>query len=371
MLLNDNALDGLGKFSFKKLRKRLAPPLPKGKLPIPPMPGVTTKFPTSIKEAQALQKKDIKALRKSYVENVMRPLATVDPVMKKHYDHERRVVEIRSLESQLAKETDPARRQQLEAALSLRAKKEAGYQKEGAVVRQVVSIAAMVVPGLQVLAPFIAAANTAYTVAKAAGNLEEAKSQAKQAARQEQDAVQHMVSNGLPREKAQEVVRLIKRGMPADQALQSVMTGAPAASPEPRDLSQEEAQAAFLAWLKSWRPDVHAAVLKRMPANGVSGLGFWDSIASAASSISTAAGSLLKTYYDKQLMDVQMKQLQAQQAPLPTPVAKQQVSQATGVPPPPESFLDSLPPWALPVGLAGLAGLGFYFFRSRGRGRGR
>ena len=103
---------------------------------LPSIPGVRA-IPTTRKELNAMQKADVKAGRLLYKEGVMRPLSKVDPVMKIHYDHELRVVEIRDLRGKLMKETDPEKRKSLEGQLAMLDKKEGAYQKQGAIVRTI------------------------------------------------------------------------------------------------------------------------------------------------------------------------------------------------------------------------------------------
>ena len=136
----------------------------------------------------------------------------------------------------------------------------------------------------------------------------------------------------------------------------------------------QAAQQAFLDWLKSYNLEAYEAVLAEMPMirapalsgyrdyGDLAGLGFWESLATAANAIVSTAGTVMKSVYDKKLMDVQIKQMQAQQAPLPTPMAQQVVS---GQRPAPAT---GVPTWLWPVGGGALLLVGFLLFRGR-RGR--
>lgn len=397
-----DGLGDLGKFSLKKLVKRLpgksntlpipTPPVPKfvPQALVPKIPGVTVAIPTSLKEAKAIHKADVKEAREAWVQGPMKWTAMIDPVARKHYEHEQRVREIKALQAELSATQDPARAQAIQARLQALDKKEQDYQKQGAIARTVVSVVAMVVPGLQFLSPFISAANAAYSAAKGARNLEKAEQAEKEAARHEAEAVAHLVANGIPRDQALQVVARLKAGVPAEQALQSVLSGAPAPAPvrqewKPMKLeTPEAAQAAFLQWLKGWKPEVYEAVAKAADnaaspgayrinddlgeyeyqlSDNLGGLGFWDSIGSAVTNIANTAGTLLKTYYDKRVMDVQLKQLKAGQAPLPTQQAERV---ASGQEAPPAGSgaaagMSSWPSWLLPVGIG--VGAWFVFFR--------
>jgi hypothetical protein len=340
-------------------------------------------------------------------------MAKIDPVMAKHYEHELRDNEIKALRVQIDATDDPAQRQALEARLKSLAKKEEAYQKQGAIVRTIVSIAAMVVPVLAPIAIYWQVASAAYAAAKAAGNIQAQKKAISDMKRQEAEAIGHMVSQGLSQGQAQQVLGLLKQGVPVEDALKRVLAAPPAEEGQQRVIglpapdwktrgtvkpgystmpvtkfkypeyktmkleSPQAAQKAFLDWLKSYNPEAHDAVLREMPRapgamslsgyrdySDLSGLGFWDTLATAASSIVSAAGTLMKGVYDKKLMDLQIKQMKAQQAPLPTPVAQQVVE---GQRPAPGA---SMPPWVLPVAGVGLAGLLFYLVTSRRR-RGR
>ena len=407
MLLIDDVDDGLGslgKFKLKKIFKKLAPPAIAKKF-VPPvivpkqiiekvpaltkLPGVV-QMPTTVKEVKAMQKADIKEARAAYVENVMKPMSYIDPTMKKHYEHELRDNQIKDLRVKIDATEDPAQRQALESQLKSLEKKEAQYQKAGAIVRTIVSIAAMVIPVLAPIAIYIQLANAAYAAAKAKNNIVATQEAIKALKGQEAEAINHMVAKGLTLNQAQRVLAQIKSGVPVETAVKSVLSagvtapqgGAVVASSYP--LTQEykpvklatpqAAQQAFLDWLKGYNPDAYDAVLREMPRAGaqslsgyrdysdLSGLGFWDTLATAASSIVSAASTVMKGVYDKRLMDLQIKQMQNQQAPLPTPVAQQVVSGQRPAP-------GGMPSWALPAAGVGLAGLLLFLVMRRRRGR--
>ncbi|HJX19121.1 MAG TPA: hypothetical protein VJ437_13140 [Acidiferrobacterales bacterium] len=404
-LINDG-LDGLGKFSLKKLIKKVAPPaivkklvppvlVPKQILEVAPilkqLPGVV-QIPTTIKEAKAMQKEDIKEARTAYVDYVMKPLAKVDPTMKLHYEHELRDNEMKRLRVEIAATEDPVKRQALEGQLKRLEKKEAAYQKQGAIVRTIVSIAAVVVPVLAPIAIYLQAANAAYAAAMAKRAYDNAREAKKNIERSEAEVVAVLVKNDVPRDQALRIVALIRNGMPVDAALKSVLSGAPAPATNQQEWkpvkleTPEAAQQAFMNWLKGWRPEVYDAVMEKInqsqslngyavdddtgefvhQISGLSGLGFWDSFATAASSIVSVAGSVLKTMNDQKVVELQLKQLKAQQAPMPTPVAEK--AAATGQMP----VVSGVPSWLLPAGLGVAAlGLGVWFFMRRRRGRGR
>ena len=415
MLLIDD-VDGLGSLGKRKgllkklaprpIVKNLAPPVfvPKQLIKAVPaltkLPGVVA-APTNKEDLTALQKKmqaaqkeDVKQLRKAYVENVMAPMAKIDPVMKKHYQHEQDDNEIKRLRVEIEATTDPAKRQELEAQLQRVTKREEQYQKQGAIVRTIVSVVATFVPVLAPIAIYIQLANAAYAAAKAKNNIVASQEALKNMKRQEAEAIDHMVRGGLSYEQAQRVIAQLKAGVPVETALQSVMS-----QPAPGvldfavndgarvtqiDLNQEykpvklatpqAAQQAFLDWLKSYNMEAYEAVLAEMPQirtpalsgyrdySDLAGLGFWESLATAANAIVSTAGTVMKSIYDKKLMDVQIKQMQAQQAPLPTPIAQQV---ATGQRPAPSTA--AVPAWVWPAGGAALLLAGFLLFRRRGR----
>lgn len=398
---DDDGLGSLGKRKsiFKKLAppsivRRFAPPVfvPKPILEKAPglvkLPGVKA-MPTTVKEAKAIQKEDVKAMRKAYVDDVMRPLSKIDPVMKKHYQHEQDDNEIKRLRVQIEATTDPAQRQALEAQLRRLTKREEQYQKQGAIVRTVVSIIATFVPVLAPIAIYIQLANAAYAAAKAKNNVVASQEALKNMKRQEAEAIEQMVRGGLSHAQAQQVLGQLKAGVSVEAALQSVLM-TPATVPKDGagvtqiDLNQEykpvkletpeAAQQAFLDWLKSYNMEAYEAVLAQMPQirapalsgyrdyGDLAGLGFWESLATAANAIVSAAGTVMKGVYDKKLMDVQLRQMRAQQAPLPTPVAQQV---ATGQRPAPGTAA-AMPAWVWPVGGGALLLVGYLLFR-RGR----
>lgn len=411
-------LGSLGKFSLKKAFKKLSPaailkkapvplPIPKpvikamvkaSPLPVPKIPGVTAPIPTSIKEAKALQKEGVKAAREAWVQGPMRWTAMIDPVARKHYDHEQRVREIKALQGQLQTDLAPAQRASIEARLAKLGKDEEQYQKQGAIARTIVSVVAAVVPGLQFLSPFISAANAAYAAAKGARNLEKAEQAEKEGKRHEAEAVAHLEANGVEHAKALQVVALLRQGVPADKALQSVLAGAPAPAPvhqewKPMKLeTPEAAQAAFLQWLKGWKPEAYEAVAAKMAQAGPAGsfsvdalsgvyewtpaygplsgglgaLAFWDSIGTAVTNISNMVSPLLKTYYDKRVMDVQLKQLQAGQAPMPTAQAEKVAATAA---PSASAAGGGVPGWAWALGAALLGGGAWLAFKPSPRRR--
>ena len=401
MLLIDD-VDGLGslgkkKSIFKKLAppsiiKKLAPPVfvPKQVLEKAPglvnLPGVKA-MPTSVEEAKAMQKEDVKELRKAYVEDVMKPLAKIDPVMAKHYQHEQDDNEIKRLRVEIEATTDPAKRQALEAQLQRVTKREEQYQKQGAIVRTIVSVVATFVPVLAPIAIYIQLANAAYAAAKAKNNIVASQEALKNMKRQEAEAIEQMVRGGLSHAQAQRVLGQLKAGVSVEAALQSVLAPVvpnDGAGVTQIDLNQEykpvklatpqAAQQAFLDWLKSYNMEAYEAVLAEMPQirapalsgyrdyGDLAGLAFWESLATAANAIVSTAGTVMKSIYDKKLMDVQIKQMQAQQAPLPTPIAQQV---AAGQRPAPGTA--AVPAWVWPVGGGALLLVGFLFFRRRGR----
>ena len=403
MLLIDDVrgLGSLGKFSFKKVFKKLAPPsivrklappvfVPKQVLKKAPglvnLPGVTA-MPQSVEEAKKVQQEGWKQVRKAYVDDVLRPLSKIDPVAARHYQHEQDDNEIKRLRVQLDATTDPAKRQVIEAQLQRLVKREEQYQKQGAVVRAVVSIVATFVPVLAPIAIYLQLANAAYAAAKAKNNIVASQEALKNMKRQEADAIEQMVRGGLSQAQAQRVLGQLKAGVPVEDALQSVLASAApddGARVTQIDLNQEykpvklatpqAAQQAFLDWLKSYNLEAYEAVLAQMPQirapalsgyrdyGDLAGLGFWESLATAANAIVGAAGTVMKSIYDKKLMDVQLKQMQAQQAPLPTPLAQQV---AAGQRPAPG--MADVPAWVWPVGGGALLLAGFFLFRSRGR----
>jgi len=338
---------------------------------------------TARKEGIEAAKDDLQA---DYVKGPMRLMSKISPSMKAHYEHETRKVEMRDLKTQLDQTDDPGKRAVIVARLQALQKDEEKYAKQGAIARTVLSIVVMVVPVLQFLQPFISAANAAVSVAQGKQQYDAAKRAQKEGERQEAEAVAHMVANGVTREQALKVIQLLKNGVPAEAALKSVLAGAPAPAAvsqewKPMKLeTPEAAQAAFLQWLKGWNPEVYDAVLAKMDAqtslagysmnhdtgmfeyqlNGLHGFGFWESVGTAVSNISNTAGSLLKTYYDKKIMDIQLKQLKAQQAPMPTPVAEKaveaQAQTAAG---------GGLPGWVVPTGIVVGGGLLFLFLRKK------
>lgn len=414
MLLIDD-VDGLGSLGKRKgllkklaprsIVKNIAPPVfvPKQLLKAVPsltkLPGVVA-APTNKEDLtalqekmQAAQKEDVKQLRKAYVENVMAPMAKIDPVMKKHYQHEQDDNEIKRLRVEIEATTDPAKRKALEAQLQRVTKREEQYQKQGAIVRAIVSIVATFVPILAPIAIYIQLANAAYAAAKAKNNIVASQEALKNMKRQEAEAIEQMVRGGLSPEQAQRVLGQLKAGVPVEAALQSVMSLPAPSVPLGRgivvqpvtqiDFNQEyipvklatpqAAQQAFLNWLKGYNLEAYEAVLAEMPQisapalsgyrdyGDLAGLAFWESLATAANAIVSTAGTVMKSVYDKKLMDVQIKQMQAQQAPLPTPVAQQV---ATGQRPAPGTA--AMPAWVWPVGGGALLLAGFFLFRRRG-----
>lgn len=384
---------GGGKSILKKLSRVLAPPVfvPKEILEKAPglvnLPGVRA-APTSVKEVEAMHKEDVKALRSVYVGLVMKPLSNIDPAMARHYQHEKDDNEIKRLRVQIEATTDPVQRQELEAKLQRLVKREEQYQKQGAIVRAVVSIVATFVPILAPIAIYIQLANAAYAAAKAKNNIVATKEAIKNMKRQEAEAIEQMVRGGLSHAQAQYVLGQLKAGVSVEEALQSVLMPANAVPndsagvPAP-DLNQEykpvklatpqAAQQAFLDWLKSYNTEAYEAVLREMPRVGgaplsgyrdysdLAGLGFWDTLATAANAIVSTAGTVMKSIYDKKLMDVQIKQMRAQQAPLPTPVAQQV---ATGQRPEPAA-VPAVPAWVWPAGGAALLLGGVLLYRGR------
>ncbi len=417
--LIDDGLGSLGKrkgflkklMPSKAVQRVLAPPVfvPKEVIKQVPavakLPGVRP-IPTTQKELKAVQKEDVKALRKVYVENVMKPLSKIDPTMKVHYEHELRDNEIKRLRAQIGGTEDPVKRQALEAQLKRLEKKEAAYQKTGAIVKTIVQIVMYLIPVTTAVAVAWQLANAAYAAAKAKQNMDQMR-EAKKARRASETAMFDMlVREGLTQDQARHVTQLLGQGVPLEDALkrglavgrlpeqevkQWLVPTSKAEEYKPMKLeSKEEAQQRFLSWLKGWRPEMYEAVVSKLqesqPLNGyvvdfdtgefvysdrgLAGLGFWESLATAVSSVVQAGSALLKASNDQKVVQLQLKQLKAQQAPLPTPVVERV---AAGQMPAPAGSgaaagAGGMPRWLLPAGL-GLAAVGFgaWFFMRRGR----
>ena len=350
------------------------------RLKIDPVARTQAFVETARKEGIEVAKDELKS---DYVKGPMRLMSKISPSMKEHYEHQTRRVEMRDLKTQLDQTTDPVKRAQLEARMQVLQKREEKYAKQGAIVRTVVSIIVAVVPILAFLAPFISAANAAVSVAEGKKQYDAAKRAKREGERQEEEAIQHMMANGMTRDQAQRVIQLLKNGVPAEAALKSVLVGAPAPAAVSQEWkpmkmqSPEAAQAAFLQWLQGWNPEVYDAVMAKMDKetslagyavdydtgmfeyrlDGMHGLGFWASIGSAVTNISNTAGTLLKTYYDKKLMDIQLKQLKMQQAPMPTPVAEKAVEAQVQAQAQAQGSGGGMPSWVLPAAGIGLVGL--------------
>lgn len=330
----------------------------------------------AFKQAQEEGEKVKNKLKDAYIKGPMRLLAAIDPTMKMHYEHELRIVDIKTLTAELNATEDPTARAALVARIQGLQEKEAKYQKYGAIARTVLSIVAAVIPVLAVFAPLIRAANTAYGVLQQRKQYVEAKRSLEEAQRQEADAIEYLVSKDIPRDKAVRVVQLLKTGVPAEAALKSVLAGEPAPAAVKQEYktmkldTPEAAQAAFMQWLKGWNPAAYDAVAvemtkARQPSlggsvdddtgiygysdSGLRGLGFWETFNTAVSNISNLAAPLMKSYYDKKTLDVQLQQMKAGNAPLPTQQAQ---AVATGQAPAPGSAPAGagMPGWLLPVG---------------------
>jgi uncharacterized protein YqeY len=145
-----NNLDGLG-FSFKKLiekhpltkaAKRVVAKQPKL------IPLLAPLVPLPVKEI--LRKEKIspgEALKKEYIESVMKPLSKIDPVMKKHYEHEQRLTRAKEIKGEInALQSQPpsAERDQqisaLAAELQAIGAKEKKYMKQGKIFAAIASI---------------------------------------------------------------------------------------------------------------------------------------------------------------------------------------------------------------------------------------
>lgn len=143
-------MDGLG-FSFKKLiekhpltkaAKRVVKKQPKL------IPLLAPLVPLPVKEI--LRKEKVtpgEMLKKEYVESVMKPLSKIDPVMKKHYEHEQRLSRAKQIKGEIATlqaQPPSAERDQRIAALSSELQAigddEKKYMKQGKIVAAIASV---------------------------------------------------------------------------------------------------------------------------------------------------------------------------------------------------------------------------------------
>lgn len=148
----------------------------------------------------------------------------------------------------------------------------------------------------------------------------------------------------------------------------------------------------FAAWLKQWKPELFDAIAADMSQStaglgalidtetgfadplALAGLGgIWDDFLDTASNIATKVGgivgTLLPTYYEKKILDIQLERAQAGQPPLSMAevqaLAAQQ-AQAAGQPVPSAGTIAGIPlTWIL------LGGLGFFAWQMMGDGRRR
>lgn len=354
MLMIDPNLNGLGKLKIKKIAKKLAPSSVMAKvapkaLKVLPKPLQKTAAKVTAKVIAAQQKIETKAekFREKRIET-----------------HKKRL------------------------------------KKTGKVVKKALPIIALVAAFIPVLAPFAAYIRAAAAISAAADKRKDLKEQQRineEMEQQEQAAVSDLVGKGIPEDKAVQIVQLIKSGMPAEDALRSVMGPSPvievpeensqASMPPAAPVPESEALTAHLEWLKSWRPQVYAQVAEKNPEvvapppaptqtvagidwntgeydyfelrDGLSGLG---EVESWVDAISNAGQKLLSNYLDRKALDIQLQRLKSSQPPAPTSAVEQAARQSV-----PGAAGGRMPGWLLPAGLAASAGLLLFLFLPRAR----
>lgn len=208
--------------------------------------------------------------------------------------------------------------------------------------------------------PFLAPAAAYLKTAAAARQLAVTRKNAKAAKRadaeirqEEERAVADMVAGGLDRADAVQVMRLVGNGVDPERALKTVIGDRALPKVKPVEvLPPEQAQAAFMAWLRGWRPDIAArvtgapaSVSQSMPAGRVSddtgkwkfgdvtppgGLGeidwsaIGDKILSVAGTVTSVGAKLADLKAQREMIKAQLDRARNGLAPLPTAQVEQQ-----------------------------------------------
>lgn len=278
------------------------------------------------------------------------------------------------------------------------------------VVKVVLPILAIVAVFIPVLAPFAVyfrLASVALAAKEKREQLQAQKKAAREIKQEEEKTIATLVEGGLTRAEAEQVLKMIESGMDSTQAIQAVLGSAPRAvnvtATDALRLEPEQAQVAFMTWLRGWRPEFYKKLLEENPAavvapggdgvpgqrrpewgvsqntgewlhaeSGIAGLGQTEvgaSIADWISGIANVATSVMKYQLDRDTLKVQLERARAGMAPAPTAqaqdYARRQDMANRGQPPSGGMFAGMM----VPLAVAGGLGIGAWFLFARRRRR--
>ena len=203
------------------------------------------------------------------------------------------------------------------------------------------------------VAAYLKTAAAARQLAVTRKNVKAAKRADAEIRQEEERAIADMVAGGLPRTDAIQVMRLVGNGVDPERALKTVIGDRTLPKVKPVELlPPEQAQAAFMGWLRGWRPDIAervtgtpASVSQSAPAGRVSddtgkwtfgdvtpleGLGeidwsaIGDKIMSVASTVTSVGAKLADLRAQREMIKAQLDRARNGLAPLPTAQAEQQ-----------------------------------------------